>query len=120
MKATLMLLLSLPMWAAEPEGTEWYDAEGNLVLVEGPGAKPAEVPFVAEWRKREIERRERTASHWTGDLWPVWNNGYRVRHFTYPAYRIRYRYLGGGFRHRGYARFCRPVRGGGLRVTIRR
>ncbi|MGE9271299.1 MAG: hypothetical protein ACQKBU_10900, partial [Verrucomicrobiales bacterium] len=65
------LLLPLPS-AVALEGTVWYDSEGEVVLVEGPAAESAPEPFVPEWRKREIERRERQGRY-TSSIYEDWH-----------------------------------------------
>ncbi|MGB6221327.1 hypothetical protein [Haloferula sp.] len=120
MKALWILILAIPLMAAEPGETEWYDSEGKLVLVEGPDAVPAEVPFVAEWRQREIDRRARYQGEWSSEIWPVWGgNGY-PRRWNYP-----YRYgRNFGFYPKtrfygGYFRSCPTPYRGGASVIIR-
>jgi hypothetical protein len=124
MKGLCSLILTLPLVAGEPEETAWYDAEGKVVVVEAAGAESAKVPFVAEWRKREIERREASGAQWSSEMAPVWGGGYWGRR----SYRSR-GYLGyGGYysgirvtgRHfGGYYRSCPSGHGGGASVVIR-
>lgn len=59
MKALLFSALLLPLPAEEIEGTVWYDAQGRVVLVEGPAAEPAPKPFVPGWKKAELAREQR-------------------------------------------------------------
>ncbi|MEP4078610.1 hypothetical protein [Haloferula sp.] len=126
MKGCYWLVLALPLVAAEPDDTTWYDSEGQVVLVESANAEPAEVPFVAEWRQREIDRRERYSGTWSSEIWPVWGgdyfprrrslyNGYRARHGHYPGIRVRGSHYGGG----GYYRPCSSGSRGGATVIIR-
>lgn len=110
-KGFWMLLISLPLVAAEPEGTAWYDAEGKLVLVEGPNAEPAEQPFIAESQRRDWERRERMNGRsyrdWAGYEWPAWGTSYPVRRSYYRGHGVGRRYFGG---YRGYhSSYCRPA-----------
>ena len=121
MKALFLVIFALLLVAAHAEETTWYDAEGTVVLVEGPDAEPAEQPFVAEWRKREIERRERYSGEWSSEMWPVWGGyGSRRRSYSgdyggfYSGIRVR------GGHYGGYYRACpTPYRGGGASVIIR-
>lgn len=122
-------LIPLPVTAggAELEGTPWYDADGRLVLVEGPAAEPAPRRFIPEWRLREIERARRmhaTRSRWSDDSWVGGWYGWSGRrvwrghgcHVARPS-AVFHR---GGFRTHGYLRPGGACRGGGLHVIIRR
>jgi hypothetical protein len=124
MKVPWMLVFALTLVAAKSEETEWYDFEGQLVAVEGPGAEPAEVPFVAEWRKREIERREAYSGNWTSEIMPVWSTGYRLRrNYFSSGYRVYGGYRSGirvhGGHYGGYYRSCPSSYRGGASVIIR-
>lgn len=115
-----MLLLTLPLAAAEIEGTAWYDAEGELVVVEGPNAEKAKRPFVAESQRRDWERRERMSRRgsWSASEydWPVWGTSYPVRRSDCRGYGLRGAYRRGAFRFGG---FCRPAFRGGSTLVIR-
>lgn len=116
MRAIVIPLLAASLASADDGGVKWYDASGKLVKVESEGAARAEEPFVAEWRKREIERRERMEFRFrtpivpyhryrsSGDDWGLeWYGG--------PAIGIRHGY----FSPRAYTRCFRPVvRSGGI------
>lgn len=93
------ILLAGAAWAVE--GTVWYDSSGQVAVVEGPAAKPLPEPFVPEWRKRELERRERQGAY-RSSLYDDWHwRGYR-------GYRSRYyRHYGGWYG--GYYGCYRPV-----------
>ena len=124
MKVLCSFILALPLVAAEPEGTAWYDSEGKLVLVESADAEPAEEPFVAEWRKREIERRERYSGDWSSEMWPVWGGSYSSRRGYYSGGYSGYggRYSGirvRGGHYGGYYRSCPTPYRGGASVIIR-
>ncbi|MEM1084410.1 MAG: hypothetical protein AAGI48_09815 [Verrucomicrobiota bacterium] len=127
MKSWCLLLFALPLLAAEPEGTAWYDAEGKLVLVEGPAAEPAEQPFIAESQRRDWERRERmNGRNWRdrqGYDWPAWGTSYPVRRSYYRGYGIRGGYRSYGSRYRSYrgyhGGYCGRAYGGGATLIIR-
>lgn len=124
MKKLWFLVLALPLTAAEPEGTAWYDAEGQVVVVEEAGAESAEVPFVAEWRKREIERRDRHTGQWSSEIRPVWGGGFASRRGYYSrGYRGYGGYYSGirvrGHHYGGHYRSCPSVHRGGASVIIR-
>lgn len=116
----MILVLGMPLMAAESEETEWYDAAGRVVRVEGPDAVPAEVPFVAEWRQREIERRQRYQGEWSSEIWPVWGGTRDPRRWNG---RYRYGQNFGFFRktrsYGGFLRSCRTPYRGGASVIIR-
>lgn len=63
MKMLSVLIVCLSPLVIADEGTVWYDAEGEVAYVEGPEAAKVEEPFVPEWRKREIARRERQGAY---------------------------------------------------------
>lgn len=116
-------MLALPLRAVEVEGTVWYDAEGKVALVEGPAAESAPVPFVPEWRKREIARQERGYTGRSGIYFRDFWRGYGAYGY-YRSYRPRgwcvrravpYRRGRGGF----YGAY-RGSRGSGVTVVIRR
>mgnify|MGYP000300740558 CR=1 FL=1 len=101
MKAMVLgAALVLPLAAEEVEGTVWYDANGEVALVEGPAAEPAPRPFVPEWRKRELEReaRRRDPLRWQE----------RDRHWDRGWYGG---YSGWGYRTYGWS--VRPIRATG-------
>lgn len=124
MKALWMLILSLPLMGAELGETTWYDSQGKVVRLEGPDAESAEKPFVAEWRKREIERRERSNFDYSGPF----GSGYdacsrkRVRQWRWAfASYIPNRY--GCYSSRSYLGFSQSSRNalrGGSGLIIRR
>ncbi|MFC7336444.1 hypothetical protein ACFQY0_04580 [Haloferula chungangensis] len=120
MKVLWMLVFALPLMAEEVDETTWYDSEGKVVLVEGPDAVPTEQPFVAEWRKREIERRDRMNYRNTDPFYDgIGDWGSRSWGWTTGTY-VRGRY--GCFSPRFYSGFHRPYRASfraGSRVIIR-
>lgn len=123
MKVLGMLVLALPLGASEPEETTWYDAEGEVVVVEAAGSKSAEIPFVAEWRKREIERREARGGPWTSEIRPVRSRRYGSRRSYYASpYWGHGGYSAGirvnGRRFGGYYRSCLSGHRGGASVII--
>ncbi|MCU0796847.1 MAG: hypothetical protein MUF31_13040 [Akkermansiaceae bacterium] len=81
MKVALLFLLTL-LPALGIEGTVWYDSKGKVAWVDGPAADKTPETFVPEWRRREIERRERMnqpgGSRYQGPYSP-WNSGYGNR-----------------------------------------
>ncbi|BCX48494.1 hypothetical protein HAHE_24020 [Haloferula helveola] len=125
MKAALFLALVMPLAAAdEIEGTVWYDADGEVVLVEGPAAEAADEPFVPEWKKREIERRERASNPRRRSSWSRsrWNRGW----YGYPG--TGYYYTPGWSVCRpsvsapsgGFGSYFGSVRGSRVSIIIRR
>ena len=52
----LLLLVSPLLMAEELDGDVWYDADGKVAYVEGPGAEGASSPFVPAWERRARER----------------------------------------------------------------
>ncbi len=119
----VLLVMMSPLAVAEVDGTPWYDASGELVMVEGPAAEPAPQPFVPEWRKREIERRERRGAGSRGFYYgdPGWYRGAwyggfvsRSCHRPRRCYPRAVPYRGGRFRS-----FC-GYRGSGVSIIIRR
>lgn len=109
MRILWLIVMLTPLLAEEREleGEVWYDADGNVVLVEGPAAEPLEEPFVPEWRKREIARRER--AYHVSPGWSRhrgWDDGW--------SYGYGHAGYGHSFPHRGWSvRVAGPrVRGG--------
>lgn len=103
------ILLAVSAWAVE--GTVWYDSSGQVAAVEGPAAKPLPEPFVPEWRKRELERRERQGAY-RSSLYNDWHRrGYRGYHSSYC------RHHGGWYG--GYYGCCQPVPCRGFRGPLR-
>ncbi|MBK1828938.1 hypothetical protein [Haloferula rosea] len=96
MKNLIGVLLAVLPCAAALEGTVWYDSEGEVAVVEGAAASPTPEPFVPEWRKRELERRERQGVN-QRSIYDDWHSR------GYYGYRRDYRTYGGW----GY---CRPIR----------
>jgi len=121
MKALWIVIgLALPLAAAEIEGDAWYDAQGELVRVDGPAAESAPRPFVPEWKQREWARLERQRGfQWDGGYFGSYRDwGYRF-HGGYRLYgpRVYRSYAPCGYRVvRSYRA---PVRRG-VSVIIRR
>jgi len=121
-KPLWILVFALPLMGEESGETIWYDSEGKVARVEGPDAECAEKPFVAEWRKREIERRERSIDDYSvpfksgTDRWGY--GGWHARWMigTYSSGRY------GCFSPRSYSGFYRAAHRSvqaGSRVIIR-
>lgn len=128
MKALFLGFLLLTSAGMAVEGTVWYDASGEVAVVEGPAAEPLAEPFVPEWRQREIARRERQGSYrsslyddwrWQGDRSPyfqVYGGWYRGGHGCYRP--IRRGGFYGSYRSTS-GRFTATYRsGGGLRTAF--
>ena len=118
MKSLLVIILAMPLMGE----TTWYDSEGKVVRVEGADAEPAEQPFVAEWRKREIERRERSSDDYSvpfrsgSNRWGY--DGWHARWMIGTYSPSRY----GCYSPRSYSGFYRPIHrssGAGSGVIIR-
>lgn len=109
MKSLWMLILAMPLMGEESGETTWYDSEGKVVRVEGPDAEPAEKPFVAEWRKREIERRERANDDYSAPFksgadysgYGGWHTRWMIGAYSPGRY--------GCFSPRSYSGFLRPA-----------
>jgi hypothetical protein len=120
MRWVYFLVMAVPLAVAEPEETTWYDAEGQVVAVEPAGTKSAEIPFVAEWRKREIDRREAKGGPWSSEIRPVRSRSgrhyYASPYWGYGGYSAGIRVNGRHFG--GYYRSCPSGRRGGASVII--
>jgi hypothetical protein len=87
MKFLLPTLLLLSSWAVAVEGTVWYDAKGEVAVVEGPSAKPLPEPFVPESLQRELERRNRQQFHQSSiyDDWHSRGDLHYARYSRFPG-----------------------------------
>ncbi|MCH7227301.1 hypothetical protein [Haloferula sp. A504] len=93
-----MIFASLPLLAAEEiEGEVWYDAEGEVVFVEGPAAESSTRPFVPAWERRARDQGE-------GRFEFRYDHRYRQRRSWYGSHG----WYGGWYGYPGWS-VCRPA-----------